>query len=260
MKRIGAGFRYSAYGIRTDPGIHYWLDVAEKMTAKFPGASPECIWIAGILCGRGTHLNFPAETVDPWVKSMPNDVNEAILDRFDRQGFKVWLQVEPGDADVAGLIDLVLNRYGHHPCVAGFGVDVEWVHSDGRPEGTPISDKEAHQWVIKVREHNPQYRLFLKHWDVRWMPPTHREGLVFVDDSQQFKDREHLLRTFVKWGKHFDPAPVAFQFGYPADKRWWGQLADPPGEIGQAILEHIPNTTALYWVDFSLREVFPPEP
>ncbi len=257
MKRIGAGFRYSAYGIRQEPGQDYWLSVGQKMTAKFPDASPECIWIVGILCGRGTHLSFPVETDDPFVRAMPKDMNEALLDQFDQQGFKVWLQVEPGDAGVPGLIELVLKRYSHHPCVTGFGVDVEWVRSDGTPEGTPISDEEAQLWAKAVREINPDYRLFLKHWDVRWMPPTYREGLVFVDDSQQFKDLEHLLGAFVEWGRHFDPAPVAFQFGYPADKRWWSQLTDPPGEIGRAILERIPNTKALFWVDFSLREVFP---
>ena len=31
------------------------------------------------------------------------------------------------------------------------------------------------------------------------------------------------------------------------------------GEIGQALLDKIPNTRALYWVDFTVLDVFPPD-
>ena len=39
-----------------------------------------------------------------------------------RAGVQVWLQVEPADADVPPLIDLVLERYAAHPSVIGFGI------------------------------------------------------------------------------------------------------------------------------------------
>ena len=55
------------------------------------------------------------------------------------------------------------------------------------------------------------------------------------------------------------PAPVGFQFGYPSDRPWWHQLQDPPGDIGSRILNRVPNTEALFWVDFSMLEVFPPD-
>ena len=90
------------------------------------------------------------------------------------------------------------------------------------------------------------------------LPPVLREGLLFVDDSQMFDSMEAMLAEFEAWGKHFYPAPVAFQIGYPADKKWWEKLNDPAKEIGLAILNSIPNTLGIYWVNFSALEVFPP--
>jgi hypothetical protein len=70
---------------------------------------------------------------------------------------------------------------------------------------------------------------------------------------------EEIVAEFQAWGEAFTPAPVGFQFGYLADKNWWQEHADPPGDIGQAILESIPNTEGLYWVDFTIFDIFPPQ-
>lgn len=257
---LGAGFRYSTYGPSHDPGPEYWASVGAQMASRFEGSSPAAIWIVGNFTGRGTYLSFPAETDDPNVTHTYVDMNAAALDLFDARGVRIWLQVEPGYADMLGLIDLVLGQYSRHPCVIGFGVDVEWFESDGTAQGTPVTDEQAAAWVRAVRSHDPAYRLFLKHWDPDWMPPTVRDGIVFVDDSQQFADFDQMISEFAAWGRRFSPAPVAFQYGYPADRDWWGALTDPPADIGRAILEAVPNTNALFWVDFTVLEVFPPPP
>ena len=157
------------------------------------------------------------------------------------------------------LIDIVLNQYKQHPSVVGFGVDVEWYQSTNRPEGEPISDEVAKRWVEKIRIHNPNYRLFLKHWDKDWMPPTYREGIFFIDDSQQFESFDVMVQEFTEWGEMFAPAPVGFQYGYHADRPWWQELQDPPKDIGQAILDNVPNTKGLFWVDFTVLDIFPPK-
>lgn len=257
---LGAGFRFSTYGPSSNPGPAYWASVGEQMAARFPNAHPEAIWIVGNFTGEGTFLSFPADTKDPLITKTYVDMNEAALNLFDERGVRVWLQVEPGNADVVTLIHLTLSQYSHHPCVLGFGVDVEWYKTGKGPEGTPIDDATAAAWVEAVQSHNPAYRLFLKHWDYDWLPPTQRDGIVFVNDSQQFESLEHMIAEFTRWGEHFAPAPVAFQYGYPSDRGWWRLLQDPPGEIGRAILENVPNTTALFWVDFTVLEVFPPSP
>lgn len=219
------------------------------------------IWVVGVIGdGGGCALNFPSRAGE-----YPNNItfrmrdnNEVYLAAFDRAEIKVWLQVEPGDADVLALIDLVLGRYASHPSVIGLGVDVEWYrYSESNPEGVAVTDTEAQAWSERVRAYNPDYHLFLKHWLTEKMPPVYRTGIVFVDDSQMFSRLNDMVDEFALWGRTFAPAPVAFQFGYPADREWWGVLADPPVDIGRAILERVPNAQGLYWVDFTAYEMWP---
>jgi hypothetical protein len=256
---LQAGFRYSSYGPSYNPGVEYWPYAGEQMAAKFTDATPSALWIVGILDGEGTYLNFNCETEDSNIRCGYADMNDAVLDLFDQKGFEVWLQVEPGNASMDELIDIVLNHYKDHPSVVGFGLDVEWYKSTNGPEGQPITDEEAKRWVESIRKINPNYQLFLKHWDGEWMPPTYRDGIVFINDSQQFESFDQLMDDFTAWGKKFAPSPVGYQYGYPADKKWWQELQDPPGEIGRAILKDIPNTTGLFWVDFTLLDMFPPK-
>jgi hypothetical protein len=272
---LGSGFRYSSYGPAYNPGPEYWAAVGEEMAAKFPNAKPATIWIVGILDGEGTYLSFSCQNEDPNIHCGYLDMNEQTLALFDEKGFEVWLQVEPGSAGVDELIDIVLNQYKHHPSVVGFGIDVEWYtpsttvprafggspvdRSTDGPEGQPITDEEAKRWVAAVRMHNPDYRLFLKHWEKDWMPPTERDGIFFVDDSQQFQSFDQMVNEFTEWGEAFGSAPVGFQYGYPADKVWWKNLQDPPKDIGQALLDKVPNTQGLFWVDFTVLDIFPPK-
>ncbi len=256
---LQAGFRYSSYGPSYNPGPEYWPYVGEQMSAKFPGSKPAALWIVGIVDGDGTYLNLPCETEDPHIRCGYVDMNNDILDTFDEKGYAVWLQVEPGNASIDELIDIVLDQYKDHPSVVGFGIDVEWYKSTGGPEGQPITDEEAQRWVSAIRKHDRDYQLFLKHWDEAWMPPTVRDGIMFVNDSQQFESFDQLVAEFTAWGQFFAPSPVGFQFGYPADKKWWQDLQDPPKDIGQAILDNVPNTKGIFWVDFTILDVFPPQ-
>ncbi len=256
---LGAGFRFSVYGPRFNPGPEYWARVGREMASRFPGATPEAIWIVNRMLGDGVLLSFPAPAGDPLIVGSEADGNEAALTLFDALGFRVWLQVEPVYASVEKLIHLTLSRYGHHPCVVGVGVDVEWHRSRDPDGGEAVTDAQAASWLAAARAHNPRYRLFLKHWLVEKMPPTRREGLLFVDDSQIFPSLGALEENFREWARTFAPAPVAFQFGYPSDRPWWGALDDPPSRIGKRILEVAPNTEALFWVDFTVLEVFPPQ-
>ncbi|HEX5787005.1 MAG TPA: hypothetical protein VFY03_02405 [Woeseiaceae bacterium] len=255
---LGAGFRFSTYGPDYDPGAGYWANVGEQMAARFQGAVPETIWIVGRLHGEGTWLSFPGESDDPLIRFSGDDGNAAALDLFDERGFRVWLQIEPGHAPVEKLIHLMLDRYGHHPSVIGVGVDVEWYRSTDVPEGRAVTDAEAHAWLAAARSHDPRYRLFLKHWEIGKMPPTARDGFLFVDDSQEIPSLDDMAEEFAAWGRAFAPAPVAFQYGYRSDRHWWRQLDDPPADIGRRILAAAPNTEGLYWVDFTVLEVCPP--
>jgi len=258
LPTLGAGFRFSTYGPGNNPGPEYWGAVGKEMASKFRKATPQAIWILGTIYGEGTYLNFPCASDDPYIACGYVDMNEAYLTLFDEQGVDVWLQVEPGNADIETLIDIILEHYGHHPCVIGFGLDVEWYKSTTGPLGEPITDIEAEKWVAAVRNHNPEYFVFLKHWEFEWMPPNTREGIFFINDKQDFESKDEMISDFRAWGDQFKPYPVGYQFGYISDRNWWNSYPDPAYEIGQSILDAVSNTRALFWVDFTVLEVFPP--
>jgi hypothetical protein len=121
-----------------------------------------------------------------------------------------------------------------------------------------VDDAAARAWEVKVKSHNPAYRLFLKHWDEKWMPPTYRGDIVFVDDSQIFPDMESMVKEFSEgWAPTFYPNLVVFQIGYNSDKPWWSKLPDPPKTLGEAIRSRVRQDIGIIWVDFSLRAVLP---
>ena len=259
---VRAGLRSSVYGFNSFPDTTWWLNASSDMASRFPGASPSVIWILGYTTDDGCYLNFP----DPYPDSSFNkvffsnkDENENYLNFFDKKGIKVWLQVEPGFADVSTLIALALSQYSHHSSVIGFGIDVEWykTSANNNNEGQAVTDSEAAVWTSQIKSYNQNYLFFTKHWLIEKMPPTFRTDMIFVDDSQDFPDMNSMINEFVDWSKAFSSSKVAFQFGYNNDKPWWGKLSNPPKDIGDALIEKCSNISDLYWVDFTAYDIWP---
>jgi hypothetical protein len=265
-----AGFRASRilsnYPGNKFPEPDYWEYVANKMGEKLQGYQPAGLWIVSLYLSdpEGTTLlSFPSPNgkVYDYVKFSSSDQNERYLNHFDTTGVKVWLQVESGGADIDTLINLVLNEYKHHECVVGFGVDVEWYQTYNYPGGRKVTDEEVQRWETNVKAVDSSYTLFLKHYSQLWMPPTYRGNIIFIDDSQDFNwypdPFDGLLTEFKNWGQKFYPNPVGFQFGYKLDQNWWSELSDPPKEIGDKLIQTIPNAAGIFWVDFTVTQVFP---
>ena len=259
-KVLYAGARSSNYGIKPFPEPLEWQYAIDTMNGYFEGSIPCAIWIVGeFQRPKDCRLYFPGDGKQyPHIQFNTFDKHERYLSYFDAVGIKVFLQVEPAQADMITLIDLVLERYKHHECVIGFGVDVEWYREFENPEwGVKVDDSSAQQWEARVKFHNPRYRLFLKHWDRNWMPETYRGDIIFVDDSQIFKGFNFMVDEFVNhWANYFKPNPVFFQIGYRSDRPWWKKLNNPPKTIGDAIRKRIEQECGIFWVDFTLREVF----
>lgn len=72
------------------------------------------------------------------------------------------------------------------PASPGIGVDVEWYHGVTEDSGLPVSDALAEKWDKHIKEINPEYRLFLKHYISLLPSPTYRSDILFVNDSQGF--------------------------------------------------------------------------
>jgi hypothetical protein len=263
---LRAGLRASDYGISPFPSPSWWVDSIGSMASRFPGSTGEQVAVVVETFGKagkgGCWAHFPNPSPGT---SWPNvvfddaDLFESTFDAFDANSIRVWLQVEPAQCDVPMLVDLVMQRYGSHSSVIGFGVDVEWYRKDVARDGKAVTDAEAAAWVAKTRTYDPAYLVFVKHWLTEKMPPTHRDGLVFIDDSQGHGSLEAMVNEFGTWGETFAPSPVGFQYGYASDRKWWSKLADPPRTVGNALLARIPNTRDLLWVDFTAYQIWPPQ-
>ena len=257
-KKIYSGFRALGWrGFSPD----YWVDLTKQVASSIPGTSPAGIAIVGavdIHRGRCT-LSFPSNKTYQHIFFETQDINEDYLTAFDDNGIKIWLQVEPGFADINQLIDLVLERYGHHPSVLGFAVDLEWRWGWPQTQKTvPVTDEEANQWLNKTKSHNPNYKLFLIHWLTEVMPPTARKDIVFIDDGQHFDGLDSLVDDFKLWGENFSQTDVGYQVGYESDQNWWSKLEKPPREIGSALIKNIPNCRFVFWTDETIFGLFPP--
>ena len=267
-----AGFRFSSYGWQATDDLlfesspSYWTDTGAAIASNFDGFLPSGVVIVGDMLSDQPpdaticHLHFPGTDTDTINYSETDEV-EHFLTAFDIAGVYVWLQVEAADADVVDLIDIVLGRYSHHSCVIGFGMDCEWYqfndNNDPDLPGGTISDETATSWINTVRSYNSDYRLFLKHWLPDNMPPTYHSGIVYIQDSQQFGSYDDMIQEFIDWGIAFSDCEVGFQYGYPNDEGIWGTLDNPMKQIGDDILNNVSNCIGLYWVDFTIRTVYP---
>ena len=256
--RKGVGFRFSVYGARRTPNTkEYWYNAAEQFNSYFPNTCPEFIWIVGNLRQGGCFLGFPAETDNDLIQSAETDLYEETFRLFSDMGVRVWLSFEPGHAPVDELLHLILQQYSHHSAIVGIGIDVEWNDCSEGSKGTPVSDEDALRWIEIAKEYNPDYKFMFRHWLVEVMPPTVREDVMFVSNSQMFPNLSRMTREFVQWGEAFHPAPIGFQIGYPRDSEWWEEFDNPPKALGDSLFAAIPNLNGLYWVDFSTQSVFP---
>ncbi len=219
-KVVFAGVRSSSYGIKPFPEPQGWEAAIRKMATYFEGAAPCAIWIVGVMAEtpRYARLDFPGDPAKyPNIEFEAVDRHERYLFYFDKAGIKVFLQVEPANADMETLIDLVLSRYRHHPCVIGFGIDVEWNRVADRPGyGCEVDDGQEFE--------------------------------SFGDMLDRFPNI---------WAKAFYPNTVVFQIGYGSDKAWWGPLPTPPRTMGEELRKRVKQDIGVIWVDFSLKDVLP---
>ena len=256
-----AGCRCSTYGIKPFPSAEEWDTYVTRMASEYEGSIPTFVWIVGYVSGNGDvqscTINFPIEEKIQGVVTFPYDENEDFLTMCDEKGYSVWLQVEPGDCDVVSLAKATMERYKNHKSVKGFGVDVEWHKTyDTEGYGTKITDELAQQLDEAIKSVDPRFTLFLKHWDINWMPDEYRSDIIFVNDSQQFKSLEAMKKLFDGWARWFYPNAVLFQIGYEADYNLWRKLDNPKKDLGDYLAEDIPDDqhVGIIWVDFTLKQ------
>jgi hypothetical protein len=225
-----------------------WGNVVFNVNNKFPGSKPWITW--GV--GAWPEHNAP----------LSDDKHEAYLTYFDGLGVEVYLEVRPGSANVVTLIDTYMKKFSKHPCIKGFGVDMEFYTWKGN------KDDDAKAMDDKVKSFNPAYRMFFKHWEAGNMPKYRGKGdMIFFSTSSEsapanlIKGHADFCNTFAPNG--VPTAACAFQIGYPADEPLgnnhvhngpydgWSAMKDPIKEWGDALLKQITSSTmelGMVWV------------
>jgi hypothetical protein len=293
------GLRQSHYGATQPFDTPYptpdsWADALTHYASRVAEAAPLAILLVGgvdAMTFDGEHvpdctsstphgaiLWFEGESSDPLIRFVPKpDLDlHAVLDAYDARGIQAFLQVENGCAPMEELIDIVLDEFGRHPSVVGFGVDVEWYGDfvDGdAANGIPVTDAVAEAWERRVKGHNHQgtsYQLFLKHFAPKhyasagdhegpldgppsspeyMLPPHYTRDIVFVNDSQDLTywagwqdgtDPELAFQIEMgHWANEFAPNDVLFQVGYETDEWWWSRLETFAKEAPEVLAERL---------------------
>ncbi|OUM60810.1 carbohydrate-binding module family 18 protein [Piromyces sp. E2] len=256
-----AGFRFSQGAVKKNyneiPSGNKWLGFINKFTKYFKSSKPTVIVIVSensknVICRFG----FPkpkgvSET--EYLQFSSEDRFEAILSVFDKEGVNVWLQVEPGNNDLVTLAKIVFNQYGHHSCVQGFGIDLEWWYRYDTGKGKPLDDIDARKIVEYVTNINSKYTVFAKHWKPVFMPPNYRENMVFIDDSKNITSLNKMTKEFSEWAREFHDNPVMYQIGYEDDYKLWKK---DPIQFAKTILEETSkynDRVGIIWVDFTMK-------
>ena len=260
------GLRRSSYGLRKQNGDDaWWAARARAFAAQFPGAQPV---ILEILSNYQDDATTEIEFLKPEGYAGPtanmtfrrgNKLNhERALATYDAQGVKAILQFEPGNADVSACFDLAHAAFGRHSGVVGLALDAEWFRTKESKDktGLPISDADAQRWMEQVEKFNPAWVLVLKHFEAKHLPQTYRHpNLWFLTDSQEFASQADWLADMRDWVGAFKGSPLAAQYGYAADQKWWSKTASPPVDLGRTLLKELPAYRMLLWVDFTANRV-----
>jgi hypothetical protein len=196
-----------------------WVNVVGNVQRRFGGSKAWVTWAVGPLKEKAAAITDEQRQ------------HEEHLLAFDKNGVDV-------------LMGMWLEKFGKHPSIAGFSVDLEWHRG--------IDDATAEAWDKALKAKNPKYRLMLKHWDLAAMPSAYakKSDVICVNMSSEL-ELAAMAKEFAAWANELAPGAVAFQVGYPWDESWWKDLKDPIKDTGTALLEGVTSPTqeiGILWV------------
>ncbi|OUM67103.1 hypothetical protein PIROE2DRAFT_5479, partial [Piromyces sp. E2] len=257
-----AGFRYSMYGAKKNFGKIPSADSVNGYVNKIKNHFDENTKGALLLTISSENngkcvFDFPQPstvTNSTNIKYSKKDQFEKLLSKCDEEGINVWLVVEPGNNDLVDLANIVLDKYGNHESVQGFGASLEWYYRNSKGDGKRLTNSEAERVVNEIRKRNENYTFLAKHWNTKYLPENYTDGMVFALNPNNFEDFSHISAEFKHFAKSFSKSPVIFEIGYGSDRHIW---KDDPISFAKSITssasrynEHI----GIIWTDFTMRE------
>ncbi len=175
-----------------------------------------------------SYVPFPSENSGYVTSDNENDKVEPYLEKFDKDGVKVILSIQPNGADVSDLIDRILKRYGNHKCVIGVNVDLEW-----KLTGNPYhaSNEERDIWLKKIQSYNPGFKLFLTYYKDHTYFPDDKKDIVILYDGEG-DTQNQLMSEYKELASHY--TSVGIYTGYTS--------CTPSTASHDSIMDTAPNT------------------
>jgi hypothetical protein len=177
---------------------------------------------------------FPFQSTEYIYSSSNIDLPESYLQAFDNASLKVILDVQPLQANVIQLIDLILSRYSHQ-CIIGIDVDIEW-----KKTGIPyhVNNTERDAWMQRIKSYNPDYKLFLTYFKDYTHFPDDATDLVVIYDGQA-DTQENLMKGYKELASHFSVMGIGTGF----------ISSSPPTATDAQILQAVPHTQYIIHTD-----------
>jgi hypothetical protein len=173
-------------------------------------------------------LPFPLKNTSYLCSSSKTDLAEPCLSKFDLEGLKVILSIQPSRADVTQIVRILLSRYGQHHSIIGVNIDLEWKES-GRP--TYASNEERDTWLNEIRSYSPNFKLFLTYYRDYTHFPQDATDLVILFDGED-DTQANLLNRYKELAKHY--SSIGIYTGYSSSV--------PPVASYERIMAAVPNT------------------
>ena len=182
---------------------------------------------------------FPFESTEHIYSSSETDLPEPYIQAFDDADLKVILNLQPLQANVTELIDLIFSRYSRHPSIMGLNVDIEW-----KETGTPyyVNNTERDAWLERIKSYNPSYKLLLTYFKNHTHFPDDATDLIVVSDGQG-DTQENILAEYTELASHFSMVGIATGFS----------SSTPPTATDSQILQAAPHTQYIIHTDDALH-------
>ncbi len=204
------------YGHSNNPTTEQYI-----VTANHFGGINSIIDLVVILArADGTYAEYPSTVAD---RNESKDLVEPMLEALDESGYHCILSIQPLTTNITDLINEILSRYSHHPCILGVGLDAEW---KGPVQPGSVSDAEAESYIDTIQHFQGSYQLFLVHYDISMLPDDRPRMTVLYDGKD---DVPTILANYRVWGQKWSSVGI-----YVFDKS--SPIAD------DVIMETAPNT------------------
>ena len=215
-----------------------WSDAAKEFAAE--GSLIDLV-VAQENLDQFTYIPFPYPDSGSLRSSSQIDRVEPYLEQFDEADQNVILSIQPGKVDPLQLIEILLSRYGHHRCIIGINVDLEWKKTG---EANHASNEERDAWLYAIKQHDPDMKLFLTYFlDYTHFPDDARDLVILFDGEGATQSK--LLKQYEELASHFKS--VGIYTGY--------RSSHPQTAPDERILAAAPNTQYI----LHTQDVFPEE-